>query len=545
MGTIQLLLVVVGAIAVTAVANRRGLQPSIVVVVLASAVSFVPGLPRFELDPELILSVVLPPLLYSAALDFSVYSLARNLRPILSLGVGMVIVSTLVTGAVANWVVPGLGVVAALVLGAVVAPPDAVSAVAIGRKLGLPKRLMTILTGESLVNDATALTIFTLAVAAATGSHPFIDNAILLFLYATVVGCGVGLALAAGVHWARQRLGESGLETVLGLVVPFAAYLFAEELHGSGVLAVVTAGFWLGHHDADAGFATRLQGRQVWRSLDTLLEAFVFAYMGLQCKFVFDDLPIHGDEWGRFVLSAVVVLLTVLLIRPFWVFLTYGQRVLRRRYLSFLPRRPRRPDATRPLPRAQLLVVSWSGMRGVVTMAAAAGVPAMTASGEPFPGRSIIQALAFVVAVGSLLIQVPTLPMLVRRLGISADDERAAETAATRRARHIARAAAERALRDLLAEPPSGVDPAAMTAIRERMAAAMRARQSADDRDVEVEEAERSPAVRQAMLTVRREMLAAQRRALTAARDAGELDDEVMRRELERLDYEEAAAAAD
>lgn len=151
----QLLLVVVGAIAVTAVANRRGLQASIVVVVLASAVSFVPGLPRFELEPDLILSVVLPPLLYSAALDFSVYSLARNLRPILSLGVGMVVVSTLVTGVVANWVVPGLGLVSALVLGAVVAPPDAVSAVAIGRKLGLPKRLMTILTGESLVNDAT------------------------------------------------------------------------------------------------------------------------------------------------------------------------------------------------------------------------------------------------------------------------------------------------------------------------------------------------------------------------------------------------------
>ena len=540
----QLLLVVVGAIAVTAVANRRGLQPSIVVVVLASAVSFIPGLPRFELEPELILSVVLPPLLYSAALDFSVYSLARNLRPILALGIGMVVVSTLVTGAVANWVVPGLGVVSALVLGAVVAPPDAVSAVAIGRRLGLPKRLMTILTGESLVNDATALTIFTLAVAAATGSHPFIDNAILLFLYAAAVGCAVGLALAAGVHWARQRLGDSGLETVLGLVVPFAAYLFAEELHASGVLAVVAAGFWLGHHDADAGFATRLQGRQVWRSLDTLLEALVFAYMGLQCRFVFEDLGLTDGEWLRFALSALVVLLVVLMVRPFWVFLTYGQRVLRRRYLPFRRRR-RRPRAYQPLPRPYLLVISWSGMRGVVTLAAAAGVPATTASGAPFPGRSTIQALAFVVAVGSLMVQAPTLPLLVRRLRISADDEQAAEADAQRLARQLTRAAAEETLRDLLAHPPPGADPVVLSGMRERIAAAMRARNSADDADAEVDLAEQSPAMRATMLTIRREILAAQRRALTRARDAGELDDEVMRRELERLDYEEAAAAAD
>ncbi len=542
----QLLLVVVGAIAVTAVADRRGLQPSIVVVVLASAVSFVPGLPRFELEPELILSVVLPPLLYSAALDFSVYSLARNLRPILSLGVGMVIVSTLVTAVVANWMVPQFGLVAALVLGAVVAPPDAVSAVAIGRKLGLPKRLMTILTGESLVNDATALTIFTLAVAAATGSHPFIDNAVLLFLYASVVGCGVGLVLAAGVHWTRQRLGESGLETALGLVVPFAAYLFAEELHGSGVLAVVAAGFWLGHHDADAGFETRLQGRQVWRSLDTLLEAFVFAYMGLQCSFVFADLPLHGGQWAQFALSAVVVLLTVLLIRPFWVFLTYGQRVLRRRYLPFPRRRRQGPLGDhRPLPRNQLLILSWSGMRGVVTLAAAAGVPAVTASGEPFPGRTAIQTLAFVVAVGSLLIQAPTLPFLVRSLNISADAEEEAEAEEVRRARRMARSAAEQALRGMIDHPPPGADPAVLATMRDRFAEAMRARQSADDLDAEVEEAEHAPVVRETMLAVRRELLAAQRRALTEARDAGELDDEVMRRELERLDYEEAAAAAD
>jgi CPA1 family monovalent cation:H+ antiporter len=266
--------------------------------------------------------------------------------------------------------------------------------------------------------------------------------------------------------------------------------------------------------------------------------------MGLQCRFVFEDLGLADGAWLRFALSALVVLLVVLLIRPFWVFLTYGQRVLRRRYLPFRRRR-RSPRAYQPLPRPYLLVISWSGMRGVVTLAAAAGVPATTASGAPFPGRSTIQALAFVVAVGSPLIQAPTLPPLVRRLHISADDEQAAEAEAQRLARQLTRSAAEETLRDLLAHPPPGADPVVLGSMRDRIAAAMRARNSADDADAEVELAEHAPAMRATMLTVRREILAAQRRALTRARDAGELDDEVMRRELERLDYEEAAAAAD
>ena len=283
----QLLLVVVGAIAVAAIAHRKGLEPSIVVVMLASLVSFIPGLPRFELQPDLILGVVIPPLLYSAALDFSFASFARNIRPILALGVGMVLVSTFATGLVAWWVVPSLAFTPALVLGAVVAPPDAVAALAVGRRLGLPKRLMAILTGESLVNDASALTVFSLTVAAVTGGHTTFSNPFLLFGYDVVGGCVIGLLLGIVVHWIRLRLRDSGFETALGLAVPFAAYLLAEQIHASGVLAVVMAGFSLGHNNASVGFETRLQDRQVWQSLDTLLETFVFAYMGLRCRFIF------------------------------------------------------------------------------------------------------------------------------------------------------------------------------------------------------------------------------------------------------------------
>ncbi|MBE1465250.1 Na+/H+ antiporter [Kibdelosporangium phytohabitans] len=521
MRAIQLLLVVVGAIAVTAVAHRRGMQSSLVVVIFAAAVSFIPGVPRFELEAELILSVVLPPLLYSAALNFSFPTFTRNLQPILALGVGMVVISTLATGVVAWWLVPGLALVPALILGAVVAPPDAVAGLAVGRELGLPKRLMAILTGESLVNDAAALTIFSLTVAAATGDHTFFENPVLLFAYSAVVGVGVGFVLGNLVHWIRMHLRDSGLETALGLVVPFAAYLLAEELHASGVLAVVMAGFTLGHHNADAGFATRLQARQVWSSLDVLLEAFVFAYMGLQCKFVFAEL--HPDNWLKFAVGAVAVLLSVLVVRPLWMLLAYGRIRLMRK----LVRRTR----AEPMPGKYLVVISWMGMRGVVTLAAAAGVP------ESVPGRDAIQALAFVVAVGTLLIQGPTLPWLIRKLDISAPHEQAEEEAANHKARQVSMNAVQQAMIDLYNQPPPGVSPELMEKFKQRYLAAAKARRAADD-DMD----SRVRSLRDISSTVRRTMLAAQRQALAKARDGGELDDETVRRELDRLDYEEAAA---
>ena len=570
MNGIQLLLVVVGAIGVTAVAQRRGLQPALVVVLIAAAVSFVPGLPRFELPPELILSVVAPPLLYSAALDFSFVSFAKGLRPILSLGVGMVVVSTLATGVVAAWAVPGLTLVSGLVLGAVVAPPDAVTALAIGRQLNLPRRLMTILTGESLVNDAAALTIFSVTVAAATGTHTVVDNPILLFGYSAAVGVVVGLAVAGLVQWIRMRLRDSGLETALGLLVPFVAYLAAEQLHASGVLAVVAAGFWLGHHDADASFATRLQGRQFWNTAGVLLESFVFAYMGLQCRFVFADLADSGMPFGTFALAAAAVLGTVLLIRPLWVFLTYGNRVLKHRALGWLAELPRftrlarersarlrgkgipEPDPPSLIPPANLLVVSWTGMRGVITLAAAAGVPVAAAGGAAFPGRAAIQALAFVVTVGTILLQGLTLPPLIRVLGISApESELRAKAHEVRRAREISRAATRQVLVAARADPPPDTNPAVIDFVIDRTRAAVDARKELDERESADAEQDATTApttwasVEETTRALRRDMYAAQRQALVAARNAGELDDEVMRGELEHLDYEEAATAYD
>ena len=326
---VELILVVVGAIVVTAMAHRRGLEPALIIVVIGIAVSFLPGFEAPELDSHILLSVVLPPLLYSAALDFSFPTFLRNIRPILGLGVGLVVVTAFAVALVSSWlVVIPLTFGTALVLGAIVAPPDAVTAVAVGRKLGLPKRVMAILTGESLINDAAALTLFTIAVAQVAGGQTFIENPFLLFGYSAVVGPLVGAALGYVTLWIRRRLANPGLETVQGLVVPFAAFICAEEMHASGVLAVVVAGFIVGNGTLDAGYQTRLQERYVWNSVDVLLEAFVFAYIGLHLRFVLEDLHESHDSLAQVAVASAIILLIVLVIRPLSVFAIFGRNKL-------------------------------------------------------------------------------------------------------------------------------------------------------------------------------------------------------------------------
>jgi monovalent cation/hydrogen antiporter len=538
---IQLLVVVLGAIGVTALAQRKGMQPALVVVVLAAAVSFVPGLPRFQLDPELILAVVVPPLLYATALDFSFESLRRAWHPILSLGVAMVVVSTAATMLAAHLVEPALPWAAALVLGAVVAPPDAVTGLAIGRELGLPRRLMTVLTGESLLNDAAALTIYSLGLAAVSGTHTVLSNPFALFGYGAAVGVLLGIALGKLVHWIRLRLRDSGLSTAVNVITPFAAYLLGEGLGASGVLAVVFAGFTVGHRDATSDFASRLQSREVWRALGSVLEAFVFAYMGLQCRFVFDDLWATGVAPVRFLLIAAVVLGTVLLVRPAWLFLSFGNRRLLTGLGRRLLRRPRPPgqDEYQPGWRA-LAVVSWTGMRGVITLAAAAGVPTTALGGGPFPGRTLIQALAFVVSVGTIVAQGTTLPLLIRKLDIRDPGEARWWTESLRRAHRVTRQAADGAMARAREHPPEGATPEVLSRLARRVDAALEARRRLDD-----EEVGSSEAVRRTMRAVRRDMLAAQRAGLIEARESGQLPDTVVRVALERLDYEEAANSHD
>lgn len=547
-----LILAVVGAILVAAIADRHGREPALVIVVVGIAASFTPGFPGLDIDSEVLLSVVLPPLLYSAALGFSFPTFLRNIRPILGLGVGLVVVTAFAVAAVASWLVAPLSFGTALVLGAVVAPPDAVTAVAVGRKLGLPKRVMAILTGESLVNDAAALTLFSIALAHVAGTRAFIADPVLLFGYSAVIGPVVGAALGYATLWIRQRLDNPGLETVQGLLVPFAAFICAEHLHASGVLAVVVAGFVVGHGTLSAGYQTRLQERYVWSSVDVLLEAFVFAYIGLHMRFVLEAVHQAHDSLVQVGIAALIVLAVVLLIRPAWVFMMFGRGVLFRhveRTLS-VPTSPRARSALGNWRRRSAAlgkpwlcwrenaVVSWTGMRGVVTLAAASGIPLTTSTGEPFGERATIQAIAFVVSVGTLLLQGGTLPGLIRRLKLSDEADAAYDRAETEKAEQAVRYAAEEVLaRFDAADPTTGLDPAARAEIRQVIA---RHSQDADEMPDPAEHSLRG----EVFAALYRDVLARQRAALIAERDGGRIDDEIVRAMLDRLDLQEAGITA-
>jgi CPA1 family monovalent cation:H+ antiporter len=376
---------------------------------------------------------------------------------------------------------------------------------------------------------------------------------VLLFVYSAIVGIVVGLVLAIVAMWIRARLKNAGLETVLGLVVPFAAYLLAEQFEASGVLAVVAAGFAIGTNSTRFGYETRLQERQVWSSLDVLLEAFVFAYMGLQLRFVIDDLVNAGESaWAVFGAGALI-LLVVLFIRPIWVFLMFGRSLLNRRIwrkrvegggpLSDATARRNERRVARgkpPLHERQILtwrenlVVSWTGMRGVVTLAAAAGVPLALANGDPFPGRAEIQAIAFIVAVGTLLIQGLSLPVLIAKLRVNDPEEVEYEREQEAKAIEIAQDASKRVFHDFTESPPPDLDPKIVDRVTELVA------RQARDADLAPEPAA-SDTLTTTFASLYRRVLKEQRRAIVAERDASRLDDDAARNFLEKLDYQEAA----
>lgn len=297
MAVMPLFLLVAGSAAVAGLARRTPVPAPLLLVTAGLAASYIPGIPDYTLDPHIVLPLLLPPLLHTAALDSSYLGLRANLRPVALLSVGYVLFATFVVGYAAYLVIPGLPLTAALVLGAVVAPPDAVAATAIARKLGLPHRITTILQGESLFNDATAITAYKVLVAVALGAGASWGDGIKQFAIASVGGIGVGLLLMVPLHWLRVRLRESALlENTLSLLIPFVAYAAAEQLHASGVLAVVVVGLYLGHRSWQVDFETRLQEDAVWKMVSFILESAVFALIGLQLPVVVRGL---GSSAGR------------------------------------------------------------------------------------------------------------------------------------------------------------------------------------------------------------------------------------------------------
>jgi monovalent cation/hydrogen antiporter len=404
---ISLVALATAVIVVVGACRRFDLPAPIVLVAVGAGASFLPFVPEVHLTSEVVLVGLLPPLLYSAALQTSLVDFNANRRPILLLSIGLVAFTTVGVAVVAYSLIPEITWPAAFALGAVVAPPDAVSATAIARRVGMPRRIVTILEGESLLNDATALVALRTAIA--VGATVSVVHVGLDFLVAALGGIGVGLLLYLVVGFVRRRVSDPVIDTSLSLVTPFVAYVAAEEIHGSGVLAVVIAGLLLGHKSPILQTATsRIAERLNWRTISFLLENAVFLLIGLQVRWIVADVEASGVAATDVVKLCLGTFLAVVVLRLAWMFFIRAALV-----------RPGPENESGQHPSWQhTTVLGWAGMRGVVTLAAAFAIP------ESFALRETLILTALVVAAGTLFVQGSTLPWLVRRLRLSGPDPR-------------------------------------------------------------------------------------------------------------------------
>jgi len=453
--------VAIGALAVIVVAavfsRRTGVATPLVLVVIGIVVGLIPVVPDVQLEPDWILVGVLPPLLYASAVRVPVIDLRRNVTMIGWLSVLLVIASALAIGGLVHWWVPDIPFAAGVALGAVISPTDAVAATSIGKRLGLPPRLMTVLEGESLLNDASALVLLRTAVVAVTATSFSLGDAVWEFAVAVGIAVAIGLIVGYASVWLRSHLQDPVLTTAVSFVVPFLAFLPAEEAQASGVVAVVVAGLVTGHLGAKKFTARERTTEHInWNTLQFLIENGVFLLMGLELHVLLLDLEASGDDVGTVVLLAVAAMVTLLVLRT--VFVAVQVLTERRRRPQLAERRERFGDlaeriggltsqdergerristfrrrvargqadldfyAREPITARGGVVISWAGMRGVVTLAAALSISA------DVPQRTLLVCVAFTVAVLSLLLYGGTLPWVIRTLRVRGSDPGTART---------------------------------------------------------------------------------------------------------------------
>jgi NhaP-type Na+/H+ or K+/H+ antiporter len=534
--------IIIGLLVVVAVlatlATRLKVPYPILLVLGGSALGVIPGLPEVELDPELVFLLFLPPLLYVSALFTSWRDFRTNLRAISLLAVGLVLMTTFVVAAVVHAITP-LPWAAAFVLGAIVSPTDAIAATTVAQRLGVPRRIVTILEGESLVNDATGIVAYRVAVAAVVTGAFSVWEAGLQFAVGAAGGVAVGFAVGWLVVWSRRHVSEDpSVQNIISLLTPFVAYLAAEELphslwewlhdligvpadlHFSGVLAVVTTGLYLGRKSPYiTSSGTRLQGFATWELVTFLLNGLIFILIGLQLGSIVEGL----DEFtvGQLLLYAVLVSLTVILVRILWVFpATYVPRWASRRLREQDPAPPWR----------SVTIVAWTGMRGVISLAAALALPNQTMLGGQFSDRDLIIFLTFCVILATLVVQGLSLPSLIRALGL--EDDRIGEKEETHGRIQIAEAALDR-LEELGGEDWVRED----TEERVRSLYTYRRNRFASRFDGDTDGVEERSANYQRLMF---ELLVAQRQRLISMRDEGSIGDEVMHRIERDLDLEES-----
>jgi monovalent cation/hydrogen antiporter len=412
----EIIVLLFAAVAVLAVvACKLRLPYPIVLVISGLALSFVPRLPEVKLNPEIVFYFFLPALLYPAALFTSWRDFRRNLRQILFLAIGLVLVTTVTIAWIAHAIVPALPWAAAFALGAIVSPPDAIAATAIIRRLGVPHRIEAILDGESLVNDATALVALQFAIAALLTGSFSPGHAAIRFIWVATGGIAFGLLVGLAMRWVQSHLDDPPIQITVSLLTPFVAYLPAERLHVSGVLATVAAGIFLGWHSPLIVTPRyRLQAFAFWEMVVFLLNGFVFIVIGLQLPGILHALS--GESLIGPIVTAIIISGAVVLVRIIW--------VIPATYLPRLLGLANGGSARDPIPRRQqAAIVAWSGMRGVVSLAAAFALPLTLSDGKSFPGRNYILFLTFSVILTTLVLQGLSLPLLIRKLGITYDNE--------------------------------------------------------------------------------------------------------------------------
>src|SRR4051812_19348483 len=510
----QLLALLLSLGALLVLSTATSVPVPILLVIGGLALGFVPGVPHLELPPDIVLVAILPPLLYWTAFATSLRALRVNVRPISLLAIGLVIATTVGVGVAAHAWIDGLSWAAAFTLGAIVSPTDPLAATEVARRLGVPRRIVAVIEGESLVNDGTALVLYKIAVvAAATGTFSVAEAGVRL-VWNVVGGVGVGLAVAYCVRIVRRRIDDPPVEVTIALLSGYLAFLPANAIGASGVLAAVTIGVYMGWYTPElTSSESRLAGSGFWEILIYLVNALLFVLLGLQLRNIVDALG--GSSWATLIGDAAIVCGVVIAIRLLWVPVsTYLPRILVPRIRAKDPSPPWRYPA----------LISWTGIRGAVSLAAALALP------TDFPQRDLIVFLTFSVILVTLVGQGLTLPPLIRLLGVESDGKSEREDA---RARIEAAEAALVRLEELVAEDAVHEDTA------ERLKAQYRFRQDRfrerlDGGDGAIEE--RSARFQR----VRRDLLGAERSAVVALRNAGVINDDVMARVIRDLDLEDS-----
>ena len=512
----------VGIPALSVIARLLGIPYPIVLVLGALALGYLPGVPDVELDPDLVLVIFLPPLLYVAAFFADLRALRADARALSMTAIGLVLLTTCSVAIVGHELID-LPWAVAFALGAIVSPTDPVAATAITRELGAPRRLVNIIEGESLVNDASALIALRVAVAAAIGGSFSLFDATVDFALAVVGGVGIGLLVGAAIAEVRRRLDDIPVEITISIFSGFVAYLPAEALDVSGVLAAVTTGIYLGWLAPQISTAEmRIQGFAVWELIVFLLNAVLFVLIGLQLPTILDE--VSGIDAATLAGYTAAVIAVVVVTRFVWVFTTPY-------LIRALDRRPSQVE--RRISAGSRAIVGWAGMRGAVSLAAALSLPLETDAGAPFPERDLVIFLAYCVVLFTLVVQGLTLPALIRRLGVVDDgsEEQAEEHAA-----RIAAAEAALAALDGLATEDWTRDETiervrALYSYRRRRFATL----SGELEDVDGI-VDRSLAYQRLM----HEVIEVQRVEIVRLRDERLISAEVMRRVVRDLDLEEA-----